>query len=270
MSENTEETIQKPSTRASRKQWQTVVREDVLTPLLPPPAIKAISSLDSNLHDYVGPEATVTILTSLVLAWILFASLGLLFGGTSKGRAVADDDAGIIQQSFDETVVLVGPPGGGKTRLYYRLCHDEPKMPTVSSLAANVGYCGTTDAQKLRYVDWPGHLSLSHETIAPILSNTRQPLRIVLVLDASQPVAAAATVLDQLPSNFPTIIACHKTDSPKAKNWRRIKIQLRTELERMESSRSVEDLQFLSTSSEGRMSQELLDFCQQGTLPQKE
>ena len=285
--------------------WQSTVRESI-SPYLPPPVISAMQRADIELEEYVGPEGSVTILSSLLLGWLVLAVVRLLslrlFG---SGRALADEETILEKKSatsetYDATVVFVGPPGGGKTRLFYRLCHGEAQVPTLCSLRANVGISTTTsdnNGQKIRYMDWPGYASLHDEALESVFAapNTR----VVLVLDATQPVAAAADTLHHLFSlqqqsksskMMHIFVACHKTDLPKAKNWRRIKIQLRTELERLltVSAKTNQEswwspgkpleldgidgvkLYFFSTSAEGgRLSPELTAFCQMGEVPEE-
>jgi hypothetical protein len=146
----------------------------------------------------------------------------------------------------------------GKTRLFYRFVAGDSlpaDVPTVSSLQANVGISSSTSStsssppQRIRWVDWPGHASVQDGALdAVIWKNTKHPVRLVLVVDATQLVASAATVLYQLweqlatktkassssPSlPLPLLIACHKQDMSKAKTTKRIALQLRTALERL-------------------------------------
>ena len=128
--------------------------------------------------------------------------------------------------------------------------------------------------QIIRWIDYPGHASLYDTSLLQILTPTTTtttphqkrkstlsppPLRIVLVVDATQPVTTAAELLFQLftilyeahgihgptltnpsiPSKPCIFVACHKKDIHKAKNEKRIKIQIRTELERLIYHHSV-------------------------------
>jgi hypothetical protein len=115
---------------------------------------------------------------------------------------------------------------------------------------------------RIRYVDWPGHAPLNDAVLEKSVwnkasttaitgsnnNNDAPLLRIVLVLDATQPVAAAAETLYELwsraaqqaetkktqrQSSISIFCACHKKDLQKAKNSKRIKIQMRTELQRL-------------------------------------
>jgi signal recognition particle receptor subunit beta len=306
---------------------QTRVRQTV-TPYLPPPVIRGIQEIDAKLLDTVGPEASVTILSTMLLSWLTFIILRFLssrVGRGKGGRAIADEDEDHVLSGsslrkvvdYDATVLLCGPTKAGKTRLYYQLCYRAKNMPTVMSIKANVGLSkppvatATTDDTKesapqkkepvIRYMDWPGHASLDDPAIKEVLKS--QP-RIVLVLDSTQSAASAADTLDQLlllyagsgnkkksTKTIPIFVACNKKDIPKAKNWRRCKIQIRTELERLLSVRQGSDdpswwpsgealdleklpggvrLHFASTTCEGAGSPELEHFCRTGELPAEE
>jgi signal recognition particle receptor subunit beta len=305
---------------------QTRVRQAV-TPYLPPPVIRGVQEIDAKLLDTVGPEASVTILLTLLVGWLTLSILRFLssrVGRGKGGRAIADEDEDHVLSGsslkkvvdYDATVLLCGPTKAGKTRLYYQLCYRAKNMPTVMSIKANVGLskpaaaAATTDDAKesaspkepvIRYMDWPGHASLDDPALKQVLQS--QP-RIVLVLDATQPAAPAADTLDQLltvyasndnkkksTQTIPIFVACHKKDFPKAKNWRRCKIQIRTELERLLSVRQGSEdpswwptgealdleklpggvrLHFASTTCEGTGCPELERFCRTGELPAEE
>jgi hypothetical protein len=269
-----------------------------------------MNEIDPKLEPYVGPEGSLTIVSTLILSWLVFQIIRLLTSRvTGSGRAIADEDDDDVlsgkeinksDQAFGATVLLCGPPAAGKTRLFYQLCHDANNMPTVMSIKANVGFSQPVEGSKpVRYMDWPGHASLTDAALLPVLK--AQP-RVVLVLDAMQPVAAAADVLYQLAAyahskkkqkpEMMIFVACHKKDFPKAKKWQRCKIQIRTELERLlsvrASSKPEEDLwwpagkpieldqlagvkiHFGATSCEGKGTSELAKFCQTGELPEEE
>lgn len=282
---------------APPKIWQSAAR-DLLTPFLPPPVTRGIQRLDPMLAPYVGPEATVTLALTVVAAWwLVWVSRRLL---SRSGRAVADDDddAAVLSMGndFDATVVLTGPRNAGKTRLFHQLCYNESNMPTLMSIKTNVGIATIAENNtRVRIMDWPGHASVSEPALATTISS-KKDVRIVLVLDATQPVSAAADILYQLlsmlhakKSRTPATIfvACHKKDLTKAKNDKRIKIQMRTEIERLLTSKSAAgvtaawgtspfeldelsfvNLHFFATTSEGKGSPQLIKFCQYGVLPE--
>ena len=304
MSEETKETP--PAKRPYvRKMWRTKARE-AITPYLPPPAIQAMSQLDAQLEPTVGPEATVTLGATLLTMWLTLSFVRMItrrLGG--RGRAIAgEDDDHVLSASamkgeqFDKTVLFCGPQGGGKTRLFYYFCTGDKNLPTLTSLKANVGIPkldtepgGGTEI--VRYLDWPGHATLNDKALDTVWSAPLPDVRVVLVLDATQKVSAAAATLYEIwqeaaktKRRRQVLIACHKKDFPKAKNWKRIKIQLRTELERLvttkkpewwSASREVEldslpelELYFCSTTCEGNGLVPLEVYCRQGKLPEQE
>ena len=111
-------------------------------------------------------------------------------------------------------------------------------MGTVRSIKSNTGFLKSSK-RVLRILDTPGHWGPEKLFRVVGLQNVQ---RLVMVVDSSQPVAPAAdylyAVLKSTISNSVTtspsiLIACHKSDHAKAKNARRIKLQLRSELVRL-------------------------------------
>ena len=273
----------------------TKMRE-VITPYLPPPMIKAMHQIDPALEPYLGPEASMTLLGSLFLAAVVWRLMRVVSSSFS-GKAIvdSDDDGGVLarvlkEQTFRETVLLCGASGAGKTRLFYLVCHQQPQANTVVSLRANVGF-----RDEVRFMDYPGHESAFPEQIVSDILN--QPnLRIVLMIDSTKPVATAADQLFQILQNHcnqrskkqtrpSVLVVCNKSDLPGCKNWRRIKIQLRTELERLLKTTTVDkpwwppkkplvleeaaDMALLSASLQDGTGVEALEtYCFQGTLPE--
>lgn len=117
-------------------------------------------------------------------------------------------------------------------------------LPILSSSSNNNN---EKEKAHVRVIDFPGHPSLRN-TLPQVLAK-KEITKIVLVLDSSKPVSDAADILymilthSSLPWNnnnnksnrrrMQVLIACHKSDLPLARNPKRIKIQLRTELERL-------------------------------------
>lgn len=237
------------SGKRARIDGRTKLRKG-LTPYLPPPVIKAMNELDPLLEPYVGPEASITVSSTLFLCFVIFQCMKLLSSLSRGGKAVADDDEddalGKLNQTddFGETVILVGPMWTGKTRLFYHLCHGDANLPTVMSLRANVALVPAVEEGKdkpVRVLDYPGHASLNDALFAEMMKSKPIP-RIVMVVDSTQNMAPAADVLYDLfqfvkdnyaNTKLNVFVACHKSDLSTSKNHRRVKIQLRTELEKL-------------------------------------
>jgi len=286
---------------------RTTIRQAV-SPYLPPPLVQAMhDTIDPALKPFVGEEATITIVGSLLLAFLIYHFLKVATATFSNKKAVARDDNDedvllekvLSKQAYQDTVVFAGPMLAGKTRLLYWLCHDQPNVQTVVSMRPNVAFktvsVGTTQDQKTtttRVMDYPGHLSIQSSQLLDVLDK-----RICLVLDSTQPVGPAADILFQLLSLPPPssgsdnkrqiLIACHKSDIKGSKNHKRIKIQLRNELEHILSIQTTcswwqpgkpivweeldsADIAFLSTSCEDDHMgmKELNNFVCEGTLPE--
>jgi signal recognition particle receptor subunit beta len=249
----------------------TMLRER-MSPYLPPPVVRAMGQVDPLLEPYIGPEASITLFTSLLVCVVLVPLVQSLLGGLSRGgKAIADDaddQADTIATSdYGDTVILCGPMWAGKTRIFYHLCQGptQAHVPTMMSLRANAALLTTTSSgsndnnsnnnhkKPLRVLDYPGHSglqdSLFRELLQSSLASNEKHLRIVLVVDATQPLTAAADFLYDLlqyathffsdngkqkqQEQLPIFVACHKRDLSSSKNPRRIKIMLRTELEKL-------------------------------------
>jgi signal recognition particle receptor subunit beta len=288
----------------TKKIWQEQARAYVM-PYLPPPVVKGIVSIDAQLATTVGPEATITVSSTILVSWLVLILIRFFSKRfTGGGKAIADDDAdNVLSKSamknkveYDATVLFCGPMGGGKTRIFYQICAEEKVTKTVTSIKANAGVAPMKsergDKATVRYIDWPGHAPLSDSALEPLWKAPNDKVRVVLVLDATQPVAAAASVLYTLWEGAATakrrrtiLVACHKKDFPKAKNWKRVKIQLRTELERLVTTKKPEwwpaskevelddlpqcDLYFCSTSCESNGLVSIEDYCRKGKLPEQ-
>lgn len=248
------------------RMFQTAVRESI-TPYLPPPIIRAMRETDPRLEAFVGPEASISIFGSLLLAWILYRLLSniskTIFSTSSlegnKNTAIQEDDRdkdilpsdAEASRPFDGTVLLCGPSLGGKTSLFYRLLQQQQQqfMGTVRSIKSNTGFIEIVENNStavLRILDTPGHWGPQKLLRAVPLEEVQ---RLVVVVDSTQPVAPAADYLyavlkSTIRKNENTssssgsnhcvvLIACHKSNHAKAKNAKRIKLQLRSELIRL-------------------------------------
>lgn len=160
--------------------------------------------------------------------------------------------------SFDETVLFCGPSLGGKTSLFYRLVQQKQTdnaenscrnlLKTVRSIKLNTGVLKTItiggstgasnnhDPKVVRILDTPAHWG--PQKLLQVIP-LKQMNRLVVVVDSTQSVAPAADYIYSIikKSNYnqsgSILISCHKSDHPKAKNARRIKLQLRSELVRL-------------------------------------
>ncbi|OEU19691.1 hypothetical protein FRACYDRAFT_167725, partial [Fragilariopsis cylindrus CCMP1102] len=247
---------------------QTTLRESI-APYLPPPVLKAIKEIDPQLEPYVGPEGCITVVGSLLLSYALYQLVRNIFGSSlssssssslgdgGKNKAIHEDyrDQDILPVSneksrpFDGTIVLCGPSLTGKTSLFYQLIQQEQeqqqKWKTVRSIKSNTGFL-EHNRKVLRVLDTPGHWGPEKLIRAVPL---RDIDRLLVVVDSTQPVAPAAdylyAILKQQKSKSKNkasvLISCHKSDHPKAKNARRIKLQLRSELIRLSKLDNIDD-----------------------------
>ena len=113
------------------------------------------------MEPLVGPEACVTLVGTLLVAWLVLGVVRMIFQFTSYNssrRAIADDDddddqvlssskaagasasgVGAVDNQYDATVLLCGPRNSGKTCLFYQLgLGVSDLLPTVTSIKANV------------------------------------------------------------------------------------------------------------------------------------
>jgi signal recognition particle receptor subunit beta len=254
------------SQQQQQRLLQTTLRESI-APYLPPPVLKAIKEIDPQLEPYVGPEGCITVVGSLLLSYALYQLVRSIFGSSSssssslgdggKNKAIQEDyrDQDILPVSneksrpFDGTIVLCGTSLTGKTSLFYRLIQQEQeqqqKWKTVRSIKSNTGFL-EHNRKVLRVLDTPGHWGPEKLIRAVPLQDID---RLLVVVDSTQPVAPAAdylyAILKQQKSKSKNkasvLISCHKSDHPKAKNARRIKLQLRSELIRLSKLDNIND-----------------------------
>eukprot|EP00934_Nitzschia_sp_Nitz4_P001061 Nitzschia sp. Nitz4//scaffold172_size47551//5625//6545//NITZ4_007138-RA/size47551-processed-gene-0.24-mRNA-1//-1//CDS//3329538741//1061//frame0 len=303
-SDSTTESTTTTTTAPQEVPWQTSLRLQV-TPFLPPPVVQAFQQVDQALiATPLGPEPSITLLTTTLLLFLL-ASLISSFtksssGGSGGGSAIQDDvdEDAIVDSatvSYDETILLCGPSLAGKTSLFCHLTTPSTSttlLPTVASIKPNTGYVApstwaeTTSKDSLsgrvwRILDTPGHWSPAHLITSVWKSGSaRAPHRILLVLDATQTVSKAADIAYHILAEYKTaqlLVVAHKCQAPKAKNVRRLKLQLRNELERISQlqnlpvqweERMEQRMEFLSTSLESPQVglEELKKYLVKGSL----
>ena len=287
---------------------QTTVRKSI-APFLPPPVLKAIKEIDPQLEPYVGPEGCITVVGSLLLSYAVYQLVRSIFGSSSsssssssslgdggKNKAIQEDyrDQDILPVSneksrpFDGTIVLCGPALTGKTSLFYRLIQQEQeqqqqqKWKTVRSIKSNTGFL-EHNRKVLRVLDTPGHWGPEKLIRVVPLQDID---RLLVVVDSTQPVAPAAdylyAILKQQKSNkkaSSVLISCHKSDHPKAKNARRIKLQLRSELIRLSKLDNIDEIENdnyweeklnaipLCSSNNVDNFNSVREFCETGAIP---
>jgi signal recognition particle receptor subunit beta len=284
--------------------FQTNIRK-AITPYLPPPVIHFMRRIDPQLEPLIGKEATINIVGSLFVAWLLFLVVTKLLGSSGSGKAIQEDDhdQNVLQRDdhstrpFDGTIVLCGPSMSGKTTLFYHLVYrggsnnnNNNSLCTVKSIRSNTGFMESSN-NTWRIVDTPGHWGPDKLLQAITISQVQ---RILLLVDSTQPVAQAAdylyalwTVMESSCSSATRpqlLVSCHKNKHSKAKNMRRIKLQLRSELERLQKLKAMDhdersscptdweknlnEILFCSSNvgQGGMILEDVQQFCESGTI----
>jgi len=179
-----------------------------------------------------------------------------------------DKKSSIKNEVYGDSVILFGPSGSGKSVLFHSLLDPTATQMsmTIMSLKANASILRQRrdsntqdhdDAQAVQIVDYPGHISLSTHLETLFYPNKHQgnstttTIRGVLVVDSTKSLIQAASLLyNTILTNgallekwnalykkdgakLKIMVVCSKTDASNSKNWRRMKIQLRTELEKL-------------------------------------
>ena len=128
---------------------------------------------------------------------------------------------------------------------------------TVTSIAANAGYIcpwedvstgennGNRGNMTIRIIDYPGHASLLSQLTTLLLPVATS--RVIFALDATQPVTEGAALMyryilthkqirqswSKAGKTLVILVVCTKSDAIGAKNHKRMKIQLRNELDKL-------------------------------------
>jgi len=229
----------------------------IISPYLPPPIISLIQTIDHHpqINAYIPQEPSMVISLSLLAIFVATIFMKIVFFREKKIQGLEGDEpednvlANIHQQqqqqqqaNYTDSVIIFGPCGAGKSLLFHKLknkSHDH--ISTVMSLQANVSV-----ENGLRIVDYPGHITLSNQLPSLFLNNKNTSTRAILVVDSTKSLAEAGSMLYQLLTNkdvvqgwndadegLKIVVCCNKSDISSAKNWRRVKIQLRSELDKL-------------------------------------
>jgi len=232
----------------------------IISPYLPPPVLALIQTIDHHpqISAYIPHEPSITILLSIFTIYT-FTTLVKIFSFGGKAIEGLDNDepednvlAFVHNQQqheqYKESVILFGPCGAGKSLLFHKLTSSSSKemVQTVMSLKANVMI-----QNNCRLVDYPGHAILSSKLPSLFLKGkgaTSTSTRAIFVVDSTKSLSEAGSVLYSLLTNqdvvegwnnnthdekLNIVIACNKSDISTAKNWRRIKIQLKNEVDKL-------------------------------------
>mmetsp|Transcript_5656 Transcript_5656/g.11708 ORF Transcript_5656/g.11708 Transcript_5656/m.11708 type:complete len:409 (+) Transcript_5656:60-1286(+) len=195
-------------------------------------------------------------------------------GGRDERETSSSSKLGRYEPPFQETVVICGASGSGKTALlHYLCCRNTAEISwvppvTVTSLVANVGYLaesnygrddsddaaitnGGSDSSNerdkiaVRIIDYPGHPSLNTQLPTLLIPSTTS--RLVFAFDATQSVVEGVSLLyksilihsqvcqswKRSGKKLVILVVCTKSDEKGAKNHKRMKIQVRNELDRL-------------------------------------
>ena len=153
-----------------------------------------------------------------------------------------------------DTVLLVGPSGGGKTALYRQLRYGTLGEGTVTSMRPNEGVFGVHEkfgarrGRKLKVTDFPGHPRLQ----AGLLHHLPTAKKIVFVVDATNAdkkyVIECAQMLYQTlaapavhSAKVPVLLLCNKTDNIRAQSVTSVLKQLEAEITRFRDTQGSLD-----------------------------
>ena len=178
---------------------------------------------------------------------------GVLGNLGADANKTGEQSRGANTIKFYDTVIICGAMNSGKTALLHRLmCNDKWECPiTVTSTVVNASYLltGDTNNNIVRVIDYPGHPALRSQFTQLLLPTSTS--RLIFTIDTTQPVTEAVSILYQSilinhtvrqkyrEGQLNILITCTKTDLKGAKNYKRVKIQIRNELERLRKLDSV-------------------------------
>eukprot|EP00607_Mallomonas_marina_P009604 CAMPEP_0182421446 /NCGR_PEP_ID=MMETSP1167-20130531/6860_1 /TAXON_ID=2988 /ORGANISM="Mallomonas Sp, Strain CCMP3275" /LENGTH=234 /DNA_ID=CAMNT_0024598617 /DNA_START=142 /DNA_END=846 /DNA_ORIENTATION=+ len=201
--------------------------------------------------DFALEELPLPVITVIITAIIGVIIVVLIIRGNSGKKGTKSRD----------TVLLLGPCGGGKTLMAHRLCIGEVPDTITSMKPATLQYSAEGGGKTLPVIDFPGHPRLRSQ-----LSDTlRRAKKIVFVVDASNvqsQVREAAEYLYDIFTNPimddgpPMLIACNKSDISGVRPPARVKLALQQELEKIRKTRQsmevVGDTETIPIGREGK------------------
>lgn len=159
--------------------------------------------------------------------------------------------------SSDILVIICGAVGSGKTRIFHNLLQQQQqKSLTVSSSIASQGVYKYNDSDKhsatIDLMDYPGHVRLRGGLLNRSILGQRKLQRILFVVDSSISTTEAADFLYDvllaaqnkiIHNKIRILVCCNKSDTKLAKNYKRIQLQLKAELNRLRGTRGTMDME---------------------------
>jgi signal recognition particle receptor subunit beta len=144
-----------------------------------------------------------------------------------------------------DLILLVGPCGGGKTVLGYRL-QGGKTVSTVTSMKPHLLQVKSesNSSKTVSVIDFPGHPRLRSQLVSEYLARAK---KIVFVIDSANNVAKLREAAEYLYDLFidpsfesggpPVMVVCNKSDVPGALPAMRTKLRLQEEVEKIRKTR---------------------------------
>lgn len=240
----------------------------VISPYLPPPLLNLMLTIDTHqfTNTYLPDESEPSTFILIVIFGIYFSIhvfnlISYFVGGNSKTliEGIEDDEpeskvlhniSADEDTKYRDTVIIFGPSSSGKSLLFHKITSANPKnIKTVMSLKANIHIMENGEtSEPLRLIDYPGHVTLSSQLPNLLVADKsgKGSTRAVLLVDSTKALSEAGSLLYSVLTNanvvnswknssetLTILVACNKKDSLGSKNWRRVKIQLKNELEKL-------------------------------------
>ena len=170
--------------------------------------------------------------------------------------AVKNQYGGSLSSKASDSLVLIcGAVGSGKTRLFHRLLMGKDYVPslTVSSSVASQGKYVSSDekegkSRSIDLMDYPGHARLRNGLLNRAMLSQSRLKRILFIVDSSTSLTESADFFYDillsaqnklLNKNVEILVCCNKVDTKLAKNYKRIQLQMKAELNRLRGTRGT-------------------------------